>query len=151
MIERNHLELCKHRIDMLTATLESFRIQNERLRQELTTKCQGNSEVDNEAFRLRSRVKQLTARAQIQSLVLKVRMFKKTIAKLRKLNDIIKHVYEKKLQHIIRNKNLEIKILQLQFQEQKSKLCLLLCSEKQNEQLDGVFRKEVQGAPSSRS
>ncbi|XP_077266390.1 uncharacterized protein LOC143899740 [Temnothorax americanus] len=102
MIEGNHLELCKYRIDMLTATLESFRIQNERLRQELTTKCQGNSEVDNEAFRLRSRIKQLTARAQIQSLVLKVRMFKKTIAKLRKLNDIIKHVYEKKLQHIIR-------------------------------------------------
>lgn len=33
----------------------------------------------------------------------------------------------------LQNKNLEIKILQLQFQEQKSELRLLLCSEKQNE------------------
>lgn len=34
---------------------------------------------------------------------------------------------------MLQNKNLEIKILQLQFQEQKSELCLSLCSEKQNE------------------
>lgn len=34
---------------------------------------------------------------------------------------------------VLQNKNLEIKTLQLQFQEQKSELCLLLCSEKQNE------------------
>lgn len=34
---------------------------------------------------------------------------------------------------MLQNKNLESKILQLQFQEQKSELCFLLCSEKQNE------------------
>lgn len=34
---------------------------------------------------------------------------------------------------MLQNTNLEIKILQLQFQEQKSELCLSLCSEKQNE------------------
>lgn len=34
---------------------------------------------------------------------------------------------------VLQNKNLEIKILQLQFQKQKSELCLLLYSEKQNE------------------
>lgn len=34
---------------------------------------------------------------------------------------------------VLRNKNLEIKILQFQFQKQKSELCSLLYSEKQNE------------------
>jgi len=34
---------------------------------------------------------------------------------------------------MLQNKNLEIKILQLQFQGQTSELCLSLCSEKQNE------------------
>lgn len=100
--EGNHLELCKYRIDILTTTLENLRIQNERLRQELTTKCRGNNEISNETFRLRNRVKQLTAQAQIRSLAWKVRLLKKTIAKLKKLNDSIRHIYEKKLQRIIR-------------------------------------------------
>ncbi|XP_011700204.1 PREDICTED: uncharacterized protein LOC105457299 isoform X2 [Wasmannia auropunctata] len=130
-IEGNYLKLRKYRIDVLIAMLENLRIENERLKKELT-KCQGET-VDNEAFRLRNRIKHLTTRAQTQSLAWKIRMLKKTIAKLRKLNDIIKHVYEKKLQHVITNKTLENKILQLQFQEQKSELCLFLCSEKQNE------------------
>jgi len=34
---------------------------------------------------------------------------------------------------MLQNKNLEIKIMQLQFQEQKSELCLFLHSNKQNE------------------
>jgi len=34
---------------------------------------------------------------------------------------------------ILQDKNLEIKIMQLQFQEQKSELCLFLHSNKQNE------------------
>lgn len=99
-IEGNHLKLCKYRIDMLTATLENLQIQNERLQQELM-KCQEKT-VNNKAFRLQSRVRQLTAQAQTQSFACKVQMLKKTITKLRKLNDTIKHVYEKKLQHIIR-------------------------------------------------
>lgn len=100
MIEGNCLKLCKYHIDMLIATLENLRIQNERLKQELT-KYQEKT-VDTKAFRLQSRVRRLTAQAQTQSFAWKVQMLKKTITKLRRLNDTIKHVYEKKLQHIIR-------------------------------------------------
>jgi len=92
IIKEKHLKLI--------STVESFRIQNKRLKQELMKYWQ----TDNEAFRLRNHVRHLTARAQTQSLAWKVRMLKKTIAKLKKLNNTIKHVYEKKLQHIIRVK-----------------------------------------------
>ncbi|XP_039312804.1 uncharacterized protein LOC105202939 [Solenopsis invicta] len=98
--DKNHLKFYKYRINMLTTKLENLQIQNERLKKELT-KCRGNT-VDNEASRLRNRVGQLTTQAQTHSLAWKVRVLKKTIAKLRKLNDTVKHVYEKKLQHIIR-------------------------------------------------
>jgi len=94
MIKENHLKL--------TSTIESLQIQNKRLKQELMKYWQ----TDNEAFRLRNHVRHLTARAQTQSLAWKVRMLKKTIAKLKKLNDTIKHVYEKKLQNIIRVLNI---------------------------------------------
>jgi len=90
IIKENHLKL--------TSTVESLRIQNKRLKQELMKYWQ----IDNEAFRLRNHVKHLTAPTQTQNLTRKVRMLKKTIAKLKKLNDTIKHVYEKKLQHIIK-------------------------------------------------
>ncbi|EZA61733.1 hypothetical protein X777_09354 [Ooceraea biroi] len=130
-LQRSDLKLCEHRIDVLTRALENLQLQNERLRQELMKNQEKTT--DNEAFRLRNRVTQLKAQAQSQSLTCKVRALKRTIAKLKKLNNIIEHFYEKKLQRIIRNKNLEVKILQLQFQGQTSELCLSLCSEKQNE------------------
>ncbi|XP_067214521.1 putative leucine-rich repeat-containing protein DDB_G0290503 [Linepithema humile] len=130
-IEKNHSKLCEHRIDILTAALQNLRIENVQLRGELT-KYQEKS-VDNKPFRLQNRVKQLTAQTQIQNLGWKVRVLKKTITKLKKLNKITKHVYEKKLQHLMKNKNLEIKVLQLQFQGQMSEFCLSLCAEKQNE------------------
>jgi uncharacterized protein YdaU (DUF1376 family) len=90
----------KHRIDMLTRALENLQIQNKRLKQEL--KKYQEKTTNNEAFRLRNRVKQLKAQAQSQSLVCKVRTLKRTIAKLKKLNNIVEHIYEKKLQRIIR-------------------------------------------------
>lgn len=104
IMKGNHLELYKYCINVLTTMLENLRLQNEQtsLRQELAIKCRGNNKIDNETFYLRNRVKQLTTRAQIRSLAWKVRILKKTIAKLRKLNDSIKHIYEKKLQRIIR-------------------------------------------------
>lgn len=101
-IKENHLELYKYRINVLTTMLENLRLQNERLKQELTIKYRGNNKIGKETFQLRNRVKQLTTRAQIRSLAWKIRILKKTIAKLRKLNDNIKHIYEKKLQRIIR-------------------------------------------------
>ncbi|XP_032683253.1 uncharacterized protein LOC116849808 [Odontomachus brunneus] len=131
IIERNHLKLYKHRIDMLTVALENFRIQNEQLKQELD-KYRENT-VDNEVFPLRNHVKELTSQQQSQNFTWKIKSLKKTIAKLRKLNSTIENVYEKKLQRIVKNKNLEIKVLQLQFQERASDIFLSLCSEKQNE------------------
>lgn len=85
---------------MLTAALENFRIQNERLKQELT-KCHGKT-ADSEVFRLWNHIKRLTAQAQNQSLVWKVRALEKTVARLKKLNGIIEHVYQRKLQRIIK-------------------------------------------------
>lgn len=102
IMEGNYLELYKYRISVLTTMIENLRFQNEQLRQKLMIKCRSNNEISNRTFRLRNRVKQLTARAQIRSFTWKVRILKKTIAKLKKLNDSIKHVYEKKLQRIIR-------------------------------------------------
>jgi len=99
-LQRNDMKLCKHRIDMLTRALENLQIQNKRLKQEL--KKYQEKTTNNEAFRLRNRVKQLKAQAQSQSLVCKVRTLKRTIAKLKKLNNIVEHIYEKKLQRIIR-------------------------------------------------
>ncbi|KAL6254943.1 hypothetical protein P5V15_014285 [Pogonomyrmex californicus] len=97
-IEGNHLQLCKYCMCVLTATLNNLRIQNEQLKQELM-KCQEKM-LDNEAFR--KYIKPLTVPIQTPNLMWKVRMLKKTITKLRKLNDTIKHVYEKKLQHIVK-------------------------------------------------
>lgn len=99
-VERNHLKFCKHRIETLTDGLENLQIQNERLKEELK-KCQENR-TDNEVFHLRNHVKQSMAEAQSQNLTWKIRMLKSTIARLQKLNGTIEHVYEKKLQRIIR-------------------------------------------------
>lgn len=101
--DRYHLQLYKHRIDMLTAALDNFRIQNERLKQELT-KYHGRT-ADSEAFRLRNHIKQMTVQTQNQSLAWKVRALEKTIARMKKSNVIIEHVYRKKLQRITRVKS----------------------------------------------
>ncbi|XP_019696843.1 uncharacterized protein LOC109503586 [Harpegnathos saltator] len=102
-IERNHLKLCKHRIDMLTVALENFQIQNEQLKQELK-KYRGNT-VSNEVFQLRNHIEQLTDQEQSRNLMWKVRSLKKTISKLRKLNKTIENVYEKKLQRVVKVPN----------------------------------------------
>jgi len=99
-IEKNHSKLCEHRVDVLTAALQNLRIQNVQLRQELT-KYQRKT-MDNKPFRLQNRVKQLTAQTQIQNLMWKVQVLKRNIIKLKKLNKITKHVYEKKLQHLMK-------------------------------------------------
>lgn len=99
-IEKSRSKLCEHRIDILTTALQNLRIQNVQLKQQLI-KYQGKS-MDNKPLRLQNRIKQMTAQTQIQNLVWKVRVLKKTIAKLKKLNKVTKHVYEKKLQHLMK-------------------------------------------------
>lgn len=96
-IEKNYSKFCEHRIDTLIVALQNLRIQNVQLRQELI-KYQEKS-VNNKP--LQHCVEQ-PAQTQIESLMWKVRVLKKTIAKLKKLNKITKHIYEKKLQHLIK-------------------------------------------------
>lgn len=100
IIERNHLNLYKRRINMLTIALENFRIQNEQLKQELE-RYQENT-VNNEVFRLQNHAEQLNSQEQSQSLTWKVKSLKKSIAKLKKLNSTIENVYERRLQRIIK-------------------------------------------------
>ncbi|CAL7934918.1 unnamed protein product [Xylocopa violacea] len=70
---------------------------------------------------------------QNQNLMSQVSALKKAIAKLEKTKEKLESDYEKKLSHIIKNKDMEIKALQLRLKEQKNELCASLSTKKQNE------------------
>ncbi|XP_076235042.1 uncharacterized protein LOC143179613 [Calliopsis andreniformis] len=70
---------------------------------------------------------------QNQNLTCKVSALKKSVSKLEKSKEKLGYEYENKMSLIIKNKNLEIKALQLQLQEQKNELCTSLNMKKQNE------------------
>ncbi|XP_071870712.1 uncharacterized protein [Bombus fervidus] len=70
---------------------------------------------------------------QNQNLMSEVSTLKKAVAKLEKSKERLEYDYEKKLSHIIKNKDMEIKALHLQLQKQKSELYTSLSIKKQNE------------------
>ncbi|XP_043522014.1 ankyrin repeat domain-containing protein 26-like [Frieseomelitta varia] len=70
---------------------------------------------------------------QNQNLTSQVSVLKKAIVKLAKSKEKLEYNYEKKLSHIIKNKDTEIKFLHLQLQKQKNELYTSLSTEKQNE------------------
>ncbi|KAK9302209.1 hypothetical protein QLX08_005664 [Tetragonisca angustula] len=70
---------------------------------------------------------------QNQNLTSQVSTLKKAIVKLAKSKEKLEYNYEKKLSHIIKNKDTEIKFLHLQLQKQKNELYTSLSTEKQNE------------------
>ncbi|XP_060828175.1 uncharacterized protein LOC132913685 [Bombus pascuorum] len=70
---------------------------------------------------------------QNQNLMSEVSTLKKAVVKLEKSKERLEYDYEKKLSHIIKNKDMEIKALHLQLQKQKNELYTSLSIKKQNE------------------
>ncbi|CAK9802210.1 hypothetical protein ANTPLA_LOCUS3125 [Anthophora plagiata] len=70
---------------------------------------------------------------QNQDLMSKVSALKKAVVKLEKSKEKLEYDYEKKLSHIIKNKDMEIKALRLRLQEQKNELSTSLITKKQSE------------------
>ncbi|XP_034180482.1 uncharacterized protein LOC117604489 isoform X3 [Osmia lignaria lignaria] len=70
---------------------------------------------------------------QNEHLMSKVSALKKAVMKLEKSKERLEYDYEKKMSNIIKNKDIEIKTLQLRLQEQKNELCTYLNRKKQSE------------------
>ncbi|XP_076752396.1 uncharacterized protein LOC143424296 [Xylocopa sonorina] len=70
---------------------------------------------------------------QNQNLMSQISALKKAITKLEKTKEKLESDYEKRLSHIIKNKDMEIRALQLRLKEQKNELCASLSTKKQNE------------------
>ncbi|XP_047358457.1 uncharacterized protein LOC124952503 [Vespa velutina] len=118
-------------VEILLFILNDLNIyfQDGKLRAMLTDQ---NAIMRQEFDKMRSEM-ELVSQNQNENLVSKMITLKKTILKLQKSKDKLAYDYEKKINHIVKNKDLEIKSLHIQFQGQKTDLCTSLCSEKQYE------------------
>ncbi|KAI4482646.1 hypothetical protein M0804_008499 [Polistes exclamans] len=141
-IRQKDLELLKKdeegnkRIELLTNKIKEMEIKLEietkdenKLRAMLTDQ---NAIMRQEFDKMRSEI-ELVSQNQNENLVSKTIMLKKTILKLKKSKDKLVYDYETKINHILKNKDMEIKSLCIQFQGQKTDLYISLCSEKQRE------------------
>ncbi|XP_053998764.1 hyaluronan mediated motility receptor-like isoform X4 [Hylaeus anthracinus] len=81
---------------------------------------------------------------QNQNLTSKVSALKKVVLKLERSKEKLESDYEKRMTHVIKNKDLEIKALQLQLQEQKNELSTSLNTMKQSEVVSIVTLLEKQ-------
>ncbi|XP_076624986.1 uncharacterized protein LOC143343707 isoform X1 [Colletes latitarsis] len=146
LLEKTDLELSqkdigrKEEIELLTNKIHDLEIKLERkIRDEeklQTTLVEQYTMMKEEFNKLRNEIDYETQK-QNQNLVSKVSVLKKAVVKLGKSKEKLENNYEKKITHVIKNKDMEIKALQLQFQEQKNELCTSLNTIKQNE-LDNI-------------
>nr|XP_031833010.1 coiled-coil domain-containing protein 18-like isoform X1 [Nomia melanderi] len=129
LMQKEDIELLKNKIYSLEMKLESKRKDEEALQATLTNKY---TILKDEFIRLKSEI-ECDTQQQHENLSLKVSELKKAVVKLEKSKEKIVYDYEKKMLREIQNKNLEIKSLQLQLQEQRNEFSTLLNTKKQSE------------------
>ncbi|XP_076160716.1 uncharacterized protein LOC143143414 isoform X3 [Ptiloglossa arizonensis] len=129
-IERKEeIELLTNKIYDLEIKLEK-KIQDEEKLQ--TTLVEQHAMMKEEFNKLRNEIDHETQK-QNQNLISKVCVLKKAIGKLEKSKEKLENDYEKKIIHVVKNKDLEIRALQLRLQEQKHELCTSLNTIKESE------------------
>ncbi|XP_017797678.1 PREDICTED: uncharacterized protein MG328-like [Habropoda laboriosa] len=126
---KEEIELFTNKIHDLETKLE-MKIRDEDKLQEMIV---GQYAIMKEEFNKMRNEMDCETQKQNQDLVSKVSALKKAVVKLEKSKEKLEYDYEKKLSHIIKNKDMEIKALRLRLQEQKNELCTSLSTKKQSE------------------
>ncbi|XP_046604167.1 intraflagellar transport protein 140 homolog [Neodiprion virginianus] len=132
LIELNknaEIEKLKTEIDGLQKNLEAKKDEEAKLKAIVTEQC---STIQREFNKMRANMEAANQK-QNQNLINKVASLKKGILKLEKTKERMSHEYEKRIYHILKDKENEVKALQLQLQGQRSELSMSLSSEKQCE------------------
>ncbi|XP_043279692.1 centrosomal protein of 83 kDa-like [Venturia canescens] len=132
---RDEIALLNDRIHVLEDKLET-KIENEdALQSFLKEQC---STMKEEFLKMRNDM-EVSARSENQTLIDKISSLKKIIMKLVKSKEKQSIEFETKMAHVLKTKDLEIKNLELQLQEQQNEISATLSTEKQFE-LDSLVR-----------
>ncbi|XP_015438957.1 PREDICTED: keratin, type I cytoskeletal 9-like [Dufourea novaeangliae] len=126
---KEDMELLTNKIYELEMKLEMKNNDEEKLQATLIEQYRNMKE---EFSKLKSDV-DYEIQQQNENLMSKVSELNKTVLKLEKSKQKLGYDYEKKMLHIIQNKDSKIKSLQLQLQEQKNELCRSLTTKQQSE------------------
>ncbi|XP_012254935.2 interaptin-like [Athalia rosae] len=122
-------EKLTNEIKELEKTLEQKKDDEDKLKAIMSEQC---STMQQEFDKMKSNLES-TSQKQNHSLLNKIASLRKGMHKLEKSRERLGHEYEKRIYHIVKDKEMEIKALQLQLQGQRSELSMSLSSEKQCE------------------
>ncbi|KAK2576348.1 hypothetical protein KPH14_005705 [Odynerus spinipes] len=123
------IELLTNKIQDMENKLETQMKDENKLRAMLADQ---NVLMKQEFDKMRSEM-ELVSQNKNGNLLSKMIILKKTILKLQNSKEKLAYCYEKKISHILKNKDLEIKSLHIQLQGQKTDLCTSMYSERQCE------------------
>ncbi|XP_076655330.1 uncharacterized protein LOC143360408 isoform X2 [Halictus rubicundus] len=127
--KKKDIEMLNNKIFVLEMKLET-KIKDEETLQ--TTLAEQYSILRDEFINWKNEI-ECETQQQYENLFSKVSETKKAIVKLEKSKEKSGYEHEKKMLKVIQNKDLEIKSLQLQLQEQKNEFCTILNTKKQSE------------------
>ncbi|XP_017875543.1 centrosome-associated protein CEP250-like isoform X2 [Ceratina calcarata] len=125
---KTEVELLTNKVHDLETKLE-IKIKDENKLQ--TMIVEQYATMKEEINKMRSEIDE--TQKQNQNLLAQVSALRRSIAKLEKSKEKLEYNYEKKLTHAIKNKDVEIRTLQLRLKEQENELCTSLSTKKQNE------------------
>ncbi|KAG7210437.1 hypothetical protein KM043_011969 [Ampulex compressa] len=142
MIDKKELELVQKE-DERQQEIETLMSKIQDLETKLETKIKDEDKLQNllteqhttmkeEFNKMRNEIDSANKK-QNQSLIAKIAVLKKSVLKLERSKDKLSHDYEKRILHILKNKDYEVKMLQLRLEEQRSELCKSFSTEKQCE------------------